>query len=45
MGKVHAKATVEGEVAAEGTLRFALVDPPKSALADPSKSALAQENG
>ena len=33
MGKVHAKATVEGEVAAEGTLRFALVDPPKSALA------------
>lgn len=30
MGKVKATATVEGQVAAEGILRFAIVDPPKS---------------
>lgn len=29
MGKVHAKATVEGEVVAEGILKYAIVDPPK----------------
>ena len=28
MGKVQVKATVNGEVAAEGILRFAIVDPP-----------------
>lgn len=29
MGKVKVKATVQGQVAAEGVIRFALVDPPK----------------
>jgi len=37
MGKVHAKATVDGEMAAEGILRFALVDPPKSSLSAPTE--------
>jgi 3-hydroxyacyl-[acyl-carrier-protein] dehydratase len=30
MGKVLAKATVDGVVAAEGIIRFALVDPPSA---------------
>jgi 3-hydroxyacyl-[acyl-carrier-protein] dehydratase len=33
MGKVKVRATVNGEVAAEGIVRFAIVDPPKSGMA------------
>lgn len=33
MGKVKVRATVNGETAAEGIIRFAIVDPPKGGLA------------
>ena len=33
MGKVAVRATVNGEVAAEGIIRFAIVDPPKPDMA------------
>jgi 3-hydroxyacyl-[acyl-carrier-protein] dehydratase len=29
MGKAHVKASVEGNVACEGIIKFAMVDPPK----------------
>ncbi len=34
MGKVKVKATVNGDTAAEGQIRFALVDPPQPAIKD-----------